>query len=283
MKVLLDQINHNDLQELMKAAVTSLHQTVIVTYDQKGTILSFWGNDVERRYGIPADKIIGMTLEDFYPPELAQARISRIRQVAETGKLARDTYCVTFPAGDRCLETSLSPARIDGQTIVVAIVRDITEQKETQAALERKNIALSELLSSIETEKEQIARRVQANIDRLVVPMLHELKRTLSSTDQTQIEAVLHAVNEIASPFASQLTDKCAGLTPAEMRISHLIASGMSTKDIARIQNVATATISKHRESIRRKLDLTGKDLNLVTYLQSLLQNRPEPRPESTD
>ena len=43
----------------------------------------------------------------------------------------------------------------------------------------------------------------------------------------------------------------------------------MRTKEVAHIQGVSVATINRHREHIRRKLDIVNSDVNLATYLQS--------------
>ncbi len=48
-----------------------------------------------------------------------------------------------------------------------------------------------------------------------------------------------------------------------------MIRSGMQTKEIARIRGVSPATISRHREHIRRKLNIANDAINLTTFLQS--------------
>jgi DNA-binding CsgD family transcriptional regulator len=45
----------------------------------------------------------------------------------------------------------------------------------------------------------------------------------------------------------------------------------MRNKEIAELRGVAVATINRHREHIRKKLKISNSDVNLTTYLQSLL------------
>jgi DNA-binding CsgD family transcriptional regulator len=45
----------------------------------------------------------------------------------------------------------------------------------------------------------------------------------------------------------------------------------MRNKEIAELRGVAVATINRHREHIRKKLRINNSDVNLTTYLQSLL------------
>ncbi len=58
--------------------------------------------------------------------------------------------------------------------------------------------------------------------------------------------------------------------TPTEKSICVMIRSGLSSKEIARLRNVAEGTVSRHRENIRKKLGLRNAGRNLVTYLNTL-------------
>ena len=57
-------------------------------------------------------------------------------------------------------------------------------------------------------------------------------------------------------------------LSPREAEICGLIKNGNSSKAIASALHVSLATVNKHREAIRRKLGLTNKHINLVSFLQ---------------
>ena len=48
-----------------------------------------------------------------------------------------------------------------------------------------------------------------------------------------------------------------------------MIRNGLRTKEIAQMQGVSMATINRHREHIRQKLEITNKEINLTTFLQS--------------
>ena len=58
-------------------------------------------------------------------------------------------------------------------------------------------------------------------------------------------------------------------LTPAELKTCNMIRMGLSTKEIANIRHVSPATVSRQRESIRQKLAIKGRSVNLVTFLQT--------------
>jgi DNA-binding CsgD family transcriptional regulator len=81
-------------------------------------------------------------------------------------------------------------------------------------------------------------------------------------------------LNELSSPFANKISKSFGNLTPTEVEICDMIRGGMSTKEIASLRHVSPATVSKQRERIRRKLDLSGTDANLTTHLLMLASER---------
>ncbi len=49
-----------------------------------------------------------------------------------------------------------------------------------------------------------------------------------------------------------------------------MVKNGLTSKEIARLLNIALHTVEKHRRMARNKLDLANKGINLRTYLNSL-------------
>jgi len=65
-------------------------------------------------------------------------------------------------------------------------------------------------------------------------------------------------------------------LTTTEFQVAGLIARGKTTLEIADLLHISPHTVGAHRNSIRRKLDLVNKGINLATYMQSsFLSNNP--------
>lgn len=59
-------------------------------------------------------------------------------------------------------------------------------------------------------------------------------------------------------------------LTPSELQVAEFIRSGMSSQEIASTLNVARKTVENHRNSLRNKLGITNRGVNLRNYLLSL-------------
>lgn len=145
----------------------------------------------------------------------------------------------------------------------------------TQLTLERKalqeaNAVLRSVLSNIEDEKRQIYENVQLSIDNVIMPILHALTPAVEKDKQKYIEILRTNLEEIASPYMTRILNQFQILTPTEVNICNMIRNGLSNKEIAELRGISAATVDRHRERIRRKLNLTNKKINLTTYLQSV-------------
>jgi DNA-binding CsgD family transcriptional regulator len=135
-------------------------------------------------------------------------------------------------------------------------------------ALQEANAALKTLMNRIEEEKKEIYTQIRNNVEKVLLPILHELTWAVPGPKKKYVELLRKNLEDITAPFISQISHQYQSLTPTEIQICNMIKSGLRTKEIAAMRNISPATISRHREHIRRKLGISGKDVNLVTYLQ---------------
>jgi DNA-binding CsgD family transcriptional regulator len=138
-----------------------------------------------------------------------------------------------------------------------------------RAVIENKNTALREVLDRVQLEKEEVGVQVQANVERIIMPVLRALEEQSPRDLHEYIALLKRDLEEITAPFAHRIVAEFASLTPTEIQICGMVRRGLSTKEIARLRFISPATVSRHRESIRRKLDLTSKSVNLASYLNS--------------
>jgi DNA-binding CsgD family transcriptional regulator len=135
-------------------------------------------------------------------------------------------------------------------------------------ALQEANAALKTLMNRIEEEKKEIYTQIRDNVEKVLLPILHELTWAVPGPKKKYVELLRENLEDITAPFISQISHQYQSLTPTEIQICNMIKSGLRTKEIAAMRNISPATINRHRERIRRKLGISGKDVNLVTYLQ---------------
>ncbi|PKN73438.1 MAG: hypothetical protein CVU52_07115 [Deltaproteobacteria bacterium HGW-Deltaproteobacteria-10] len=179
----------------------------------------------------------------------------------------------------------LAVAMIPDSKKSVISLTDITEQKRIEAVLQKRerevqkksrnleemNTALKVLLKQREADKLELEEKVLSNIKRLVLPYLQKIKMNRSDARDLAFFNILEAnLLDIISPFSHRLTSGHHNLTPKELQVANLIKEEKTTKEIAEMMAVSEATISLHRDHIRKKLGLNNKKINLTSYLLSL-------------
>ena len=166
-------------------------------------------------------------------------------------------------------------ARISTELELQETNRQLTLERK---ALQESNTALRTVLAKIEDEKQEIYRDIKMNVEKILMPILHALALQLPLIQRKYVEMLQTNLEEITSPFISQLSRSYHSLTPTEIAICNMIRNGMRTKEIAEMRGVSQATINRHREKIRHKLKITNQDINLATFLESSMwegQSKP--------
>jgi len=102
------------------------------------------------------------------------------------------------------------------------------------AALDRKNVALQEVLEQLQREKEQIKKDVMANVENILSPVIQRMKKGSSKEENKNIEILERELKNLTSSFGTTVSDKKLRLTPREIEISDMIKNGLTSKEIAR-------------------------------------------------
>jgi PAS domain S-box-containing protein len=200
------------------------------------------------------------------------------------------------------VEASVSLVEFGGRSVMCVVSRDITERKAAeqrlraayddleervkertgqladlnrqlrfeQEMLERKNAALKELLSHIEDGKQQLAVQIKTNIKKVALPILDQIEGKIGREDRRYFELLKRSLEDIASPFLSNLENRFAQLTPRELEICNLIRNGFNSQQIATSLSKSVQTVLKQRKMIRKKLGINAKKINLATYLKRM-------------
>lgn len=234
------------------------------------------------RLGSTPEELVGRDARMLMSSRAAQSRWKAGREVL---RKAEPVHSIEERDG-RTYDSWYYPVfDCDGAIRGLAIfARDITEQQQSQRELERvnteldaerrlleqKNIALNEIIRSVEEEKNAIKRQVQANVSRSILPLLSQLAVRIPEELGELVSVLKRSLEEISGAFTSTLESRFPQLTPREIDVCGMIRGGMHSKEIAGLLNVSVRTVEKFRQSIRRKLHLQGEKQNLQTYLQSL-------------
>ncbi len=163
----------------------------------------------------------------------------------------------------QCLEQ-----RIADSTRELRLANQILEQE--RESLRQKNIALKEVLTEVDRNRQLMARQMQKNISRIAMPLLAELEAASDPSLHPRLRLLSQCLDNVVDPTIDNLQQRAPELTSRQLQICHLIANGYSCKEIAALLNNSYQTVLKQRKSIRRKLGLTGKRINLASFLKSM-------------
>lgn len=163
--------------------------------------------------------------------------------------------------------------------------RDITYQKKIEMDLidqrqalldktvnqEKANEALKALLDQREIEKRAIEQTMVANLKRYVFPYLDDMEHLKNGEGVQDYTRIIRTnIEQLVSPVSRNLAGAYQNLTPSEIKVADLIRQGRSTKSIADLLALSPSTVEKHRNGIRKKLNILKQKVNLYTFLNSL-------------
>lgn len=145
------------------------------------------------------------------------------------------------------------------------------ELNQVNRQLENKNIALREILSALEDEKDAVGQNVLNNVEKIIMPLIANMRLRINDENRNQLDLLESHLKDIIAPYNESLGETASQLSPMELRVALHIRQGLSAKEIAQLENISADTVSTHRRSIRRKLGLTNAKINLMTYLETHL------------
>ncbi|MBF0327626.1 MAG: PAS domain S-box protein [Nitrospirae bacterium] len=148
---------------------------------------------------------------------------------------------------------------------------EITERKQAEKALEETNSALKVLLKRRELDKIEFEEKVSSNIKLLLTPHLEKAKKATSKHDiNVHLNILESNIKELVSSFALKLSSTQVGLTPKEIAVAGMVREGYQDKNIAKALKLSIYTVKVHRKNLRKKLGITGKNVNLTSFLSSI-------------
>ena len=132
----------------------------------------------------PPNVVIGSTVGDLLPPEIAEQLMSCVRAALESGRLATVEYRLRTHLGEeRDFEVRIAPASEDE---VVAIVRDVTDLHEATRELKESR---ARIVAAGDAERRRVERNLHDGAQqRLVTVALHlQLIRRRLETDPSEV------------------------------------------------------------------------------------------------
>lgn len=170
------------------------------------------------------------------------------------------------------------------QRAVSELKNEIEKRKKIESQLKRKgerlntekikleevNTALKVLMSQLKDNNKELEENILANVKESILPLIKKVDNgQLSQRQKKMLAMIQENLANLVSPFIKTLNSDYLNLTPGEIQVADLVRSGKNTKQIADILSLSPRTIEAYRQSIREKMGIKNKKINMRTHLLS--------------
>jgi PAS domain S-box-containing protein len=174
---------------------------------------------------------------------------------------------------ERLVEERTSELLLANQKLRDEVARRTETAKELRLKTERLkelNTAMRVLLDKRNEDRLRSEENIRVNLVQLIEPYLERLVNSgLNNTQQQLLNVIRMNLLEVTGSPMPELSAKYYIFSPTELQVANLIRNGKTTKDMARILSISPRTVESYRNSIRNKLGLKNKKVNLKTYLSA--------------
>ena len=250
----------------------------IVVMGQDGIVQSF-SSAAERQFGYAADEVIGRNVGMLMPNPYRDAHDGYLRRYRTTGEkriigIGREVYGQRKDGSIFPMYLSVGEGKLEGQSIFVGIIHDITEQR----AAERR-------LSELQAELLQVSRL--SGMGQMASALAHEINQPLTAitTYMRAIRRMLENGDAAALERARQAVDSAGAqaLRAGEIirRLREFVARGDTEKDVVECaalvnEAVALARLSNKFGATNVRLELEQSGCTVIAdkvQIQQVLLN----------
>lgn len=290
LKVSRDMSDHKRVLEELSASrarlagILEIAEDAIISVDEGQQILLFNGG-AERIFGYTAQEVLGKPLDLLLPERYLASHRRHIAEFARSSDVARrmgerqEVYGRRKDGSEFPAEASISRLVLNGETVLTAMLRDITARKQTEAQIRWLNEDLEqrvrERTAELHKKTDEVRAMTQqlwqaaklASVGELAASIAHELNNPLA-TVTLRIESVL------AQTPADDPRRRALGIIEQETkRMGNLVANLLqfSRRGAEEISTVAI------RDELLKALELIHHHLRkrAITVVQELAEDTP--------
>lgn len=212
-----------------------------------------------------------------------------IRHLFERGRIIGAMVVAHFITEQKKVREELALYRRELESLVQARTAELAEinrqlreeiEQRKQTTLELRassdrlhemNTAMSVLLDKRSEDHQRAEELIRLNLKELIDPFLNRLENSgLRRTQKQLLEIIRMNLEEVVGSPTPDFSSRYYMFSPNELQVANLIRQGRTSKEVARLLNLSVRTVDSYRDSIRKKLGLKNKKVNLRTYLASL-------------
>lgn len=256
-------------------------QEALVITDMDGRIIE-WNPASERIFGYPRSAVLGRKCSILVKPGKGGRSERGSREVFRDGDVWKSEFEFVRQDGSIGVAFGVFTLLRDeiGQPIgSVGLHHDLSRWKRLEEQLtarsqelQEKNMALNALLLHAEAERTKACEKVASAITRKVTKRIYRIMDEAGKPEQVELEVnqLLDDLGRAPRKEKVDPDDPQFRLSKKELEVARLIRLGKTTDEAAFILGKSANTIRLQRISIRKKLGLSGRNLNLAGYLRNL-------------
>jgi two-component system, LuxR family, sensor kinase FixL len=250
----------------MLAGILDIADDAIISVNEGQRIVLFNGG-AERLFGYTAAEAIGQPLDLLLPPRFTESHRRHIaefarsdaksRRMGERSEVAaRRKDGTEFPA-----EASISKLALDGEMILTAMLRDITDRKRAEAEILRLNEDLEARV------RERTAELVAANRgqERVLEELRAKNEEVRAMTQQLWQSAKLASVGELAASIAHELNNPLATVT---LRIESVLAQTPTDDRKRRVLEIIQQETKRMGDLVANLLQFSRRGTEAVSTVE---------------
>ena len=258
------------------AAIVESSDDAILGKDTNGVIMS-WNQSAERLFGYRAQEIIGESVTRLIPPDRYDEESNILQRIRRGERVDHyETVRVHKDGTSVPISLTVSPIRDRNNKIVGAssIARDITERKQTEAALRK-------VREDLARANEDLERRVQdrtAQLERAHAAILREIEEQKHLEQQLRQAQKLEGIGTLAGGIAHDFNNILNIIRAYASAIERRLAGDNETgRDLKVIDEAISrgASVVRQLLTLARKTDpvLAPTDVNeIISSLANLLK-----------
>ncbi|MDZ4767083.1 MAG: PAS domain-containing protein [Chloroflexota bacterium] len=252
---LVDDVRESEVQT---RALLDAIPDMIIRFDGEGRYL-FLKPEQNDNLFLPIEAVVGKTLSDVMPPEVAVRAVDAVHAVLKTQMTQVVEYSLSINGALRDFEARMV---VSGRNEILAIVRDVTDQKNAER--NRQESERMRILKALFDDVSHDLRTPVASIVTSIYLIQKQNERLLQHADllKAQLQAGDPALIALASPNLNEMLnagtrvrDQTHSLDQSAWRLRRMVESMM---DMARLDGeiVYTFRIEDMNRIVQRAVDV---------------------------